>query len=261
MNLAKSLVANRTVATRYNKDLAEADKAAAGQEAYKQLLTLVATVAQGPNVGLQQVAAALSTSQDVAVQKYEQAQAQGLFKGVPAANLVRIISDIRRYKALFDFDAGRFDNPTVTTGRSVPKRRNGGPVPSPRRYRNGGDVPSSRVPGYGNGDRVHILAEPGEHVIRRNAVRALQRDGISMDDINHYDRMALGGQIGSSRLSSSPLSVVSTSSSTTSSGASKTVNNYIDVTNVNPAPEPGSMSVQKTFVKLARRGMFGQDDD
>jgi TP901 family phage tail tape measure protein len=65
-------------------------------------------------------------------------------------------------------------------------RRGGFPLPPVRRFAQGGGVP-----GFGDGDVVPALLQPGEFVMSRAAVRSLGHDFL-----HRANRMALGGAVG-----------------------------------------------------------------
>lgn len=50
------------------------------------------------------------------------------------------------------------------------------------------------VPGVGYGDKIHILAEPGEFIIRKNAAKAIGADRLN--ELNNIDKYAMGGFVG-----------------------------------------------------------------
>lgn len=68
-----------------------------------------------------------------------------------------------------------------------------------QKFRVGGEVQSEgHIPGYGGGDRVKILAEAGEFVVRKETVKALGANTLAA--INRMDMGAISRAIGSDKV-------------------------------------------------------------
>jgi len=177
-------------------------------------------------VGLQGASSAAGVSIDTGAMLYDKINAEKLWGAVSTTQRKRVDGDVARFRKLFRF-------------------RNGGPVP-----------------GYGNGDRVHLLGEPGEFMMRKNAVSALTRDygpGV-MGALNHYEKMANGGFVaGGVSRPGAGVGGISISRGETSETSSKTVTNNFNTVVNNPTLEDGAVSVQKRVTRLARLGLLSGD--
>lgn len=230
LTLARNLSKNRSAATAYDKDLgvsyAREDAKSGSDDRAAKMRTLVSALSGTTAIGLQAAAKAVSLSLDSTAALYDEASAKGLLK---SAKTTRISKEVVDFKKLFKFATG------------------------------------GKVPGFGNGDRVNALLEPGEFVVRRAAVKELEsRYGPSaMDYFNNIDRFSAGGFAGGMSLPSYRGSSVnftrSGSSDTTNVGGKSVVNNFN--TNINnPTLEDGAVSVQKRITRVAQLGLLNGGD-
>lgn len=230
--LGRDLAKNRTAATTYDKDLAEAyarsDAASdtASQSAKINMLVSLLT-APGVPIGLQGAAQALSLSLDSTAGIYDIANSQGRLKGL---NTSRIDKDVLDFRKLFMFATG------------------------------------GSVPGAGSRDTVPAMLTPGEFVLRKSAVAEMQRKfgpGI-MDYFNNIDRYNVGGFVSRFDMPAYRGSSVSLSSAARSDTRNvnngRSIVNNINTTVNNPTLEDGAVSVQKRVTKVAQLGLLGAND-
>jgi hypothetical protein len=202
---------NKTEAKKYNDLLqTEYDRSDSTDTSSKagQITALIKAVTAG--AGLQAAAAAAQVSMDTATALYDSISGSSRWTGIPASKRARFEDDTKRFKNIFKFASG------------------------------------GRVPGHGNGDRVHVLAEPGEFVLRKAAVSALRREfgPDALGSLNHADRFANGGFVAGG------LGVPDFSPSIT----------RITTTVNNPTLEDGAISVQRRVQRIAQLGLLNGDD-
>jgi tape measure domain-containing protein len=101
------------------------------------------------------------------------------------AEIAEASANIARIRAELD----TLQNKTIeitTVHRSVEEHAIGGPVGM---YRGG------HLPGYGGGDRIHLLAEAGEFVVRKEAVRYWGMEKLAALNAMRLPRFAAGGLV------------------------------------------------------------------
>lgn len=232
MTLARSLSKDQQGAKDYNDllrvqyDREDAQSNSDSKAAQLQLIikAVGAGTAEVP-VGLQGAAKAVNLSMDSTAGLYDTLRTMPAWTAIPANKRDRFEKDVLDFGNLFKFATG------------------------------------GRVPGEGNGDRVHVLAEPGEFILRRSAVAALTKKfgAGALGQLNHADKFATGGFVpgGLGMPSFAPSSVSLTSQSSKTSETSRSGNTYNFNTVVNnPTLEDGALSVQKRVTRTARSGIL-----
>jgi len=206
---------NKKLATELDGQIARGELLTAEQIA--NTARFIAAIVNHPNPqpGLRDMANALQLPDYAVYQNYLAGQ-KTIEKNVPAGKLAKLKSDI----ALF--------------GQGLFYARRGGVVP---RYARGGSVPGS-----GSGDTVPAMLEPGEFVLRKDAVKRVGLENLFR--INDPQKYAMGGLVGNEKLKTSR---------TPGSGKNITITTTIN----NPVGENSVASFNRNLRNKAAMGVFG----